>query len=104
MVDYSLMKKAPYVLLLLLFVILVFIVGVRYGQRVEKANKVIDYVLRLTPNVSPTQAQPEIQFKTYTHTNCGVSFLYPSYLSPQDVSTTSATLAAKEADYVNISC
>jgi hypothetical protein len=28
---------------------LIFILGIRYGQRVEKNNKVVDYILSITP-------------------------------------------------------
>lgn len=43
------MKKTSYVFLFFLFVVLIFILGVRYGQKVEKNNKVVDYILSITP-------------------------------------------------------
>lgn len=43
------MKKTSYIFLFLLFIILIFILGVRYGQKVEKNNKVVDYILSITP-------------------------------------------------------
>ncbi len=43
------MKAKPYLFLFLLVVILAFILGVRYGQQVEKNNKVVDYILKITP-------------------------------------------------------
>lgn len=43
------MKKTSYVFLLFLIVILIFILGIRYGQKVEKNNKVVDYILSITP-------------------------------------------------------
>lgn len=43
------MKTKPYLFLFFLIVILVFILGVRYGQRVEKNNKIVDYLLLITP-------------------------------------------------------
>ena len=43
------MKIKPYLFLFFLVVILVFILGVRYGQRVERNNKVVDYILKITP-------------------------------------------------------
>lgn len=42
-------KTKPYLFLFFLAIILVFILGVRYGQRVEKNNKVVDYILSITP-------------------------------------------------------
>lgn len=43
------MKKASYVFIFFLVLILIFILGVRYGQTVEKNNKVVDYILSITP-------------------------------------------------------
>jgi len=43
------MKKIPYIFLSFLFLILVFLIGFRSGQKVEKTNKVIDYILSITP-------------------------------------------------------
>lgn len=43
------MKKTSYFFLFFLFVVLIFILGVRYGQKVEKNNKVVDYILSITP-------------------------------------------------------
>jgi len=43
------MKVKPYLFLFSLVVILAFILGVRYGQRIEKNNKVVDYLLSITP-------------------------------------------------------
>ena len=43
------MKIKSYLFLFFLVVILVFILGVRYGQKVERNNKVVDYILSITP-------------------------------------------------------
>ncbi|MFA6532457.1 MAG: hypothetical protein WCT22_00490 [Patescibacteria group bacterium] len=43
------MKKTSYIFIFLLILILIFILGVRYGQKVEKNNKVVDYILSITP-------------------------------------------------------
>jgi len=43
------MKKTSYIFIFLLVLILIFILGVRYGQKVEKNNKVVDYILSITP-------------------------------------------------------
>jgi hypothetical protein len=50
------MKNKPHLLLIFLAVILAFILGVRYGQGVEKNNKTVDYLLSITPthSSSPT--------------------------------------------------
>ena len=43
------MKTKSYVFLFVIILILVFILGVRYGQKVEKNNKIVDYLLSITP-------------------------------------------------------
>ncbi len=76
-------RFGPYFLLTILAVLLFFILGVRYGQRVEKENKKINYILSLTPTKSPTptkEASPSAipsGFKKFLDKECGVEFLYP---------------------------
>lgn len=53
------MKTKPYLFLFFLIVILVFILGVRYGQRVEKNNKIVDYLLSITPYPTYTPYPPK---------------------------------------------
>lgn len=43
------MKTKPYLLIIILCLVLFFIIGFRAGQRTEKTNKVVDYVLSITP-------------------------------------------------------
>ena len=68
------MKKTSYIFLFFLFVVLIFILGVRYGQKVEKNNKAVDYILSITPyptytpypTAEPTKTatiSPTIKFK-----------------------------------------
>lgn len=54
------MKTRPYLLLFFLIIILIFILGVRYGQRVEKNNKVVDYLLNLPSPTTPITPTPLI--------------------------------------------
>ena len=42
-------KIKSYVFLFVMIFVLIFILGVRYGQNVEKNNKVVDYLLSITP-------------------------------------------------------
>lgn len=66
------MKMKSYVFLFVMIFILIFILGVRYGQKVEKNNKVVDYVLSITP------------YPTYTP--------YPTLPPPTKNATVSPTL------------
>ena len=89
------LKKSSFILLLILFIILVFIVGVRQGQRVEKTNKIIDYLISIPPSPTsiPTQKPPE--FINYNNKLCGIQFLYPSTLQIEE-STESALFTFSE--------
>lgn len=79
--------------MLILFLILVFIVGVRYGQRVEKTNKVVNYLISLPPSPTIQPTQKPLEFKTYKHDGCKIQFLYPSSLKKIQESSLSARLA-----------
>lgn len=98
-------KSTPYIFLIILAVILTFILGVRYGKNVEQTNKTISYLLTLTP----AQKQPlpmateSIRFITYTNKQCGVQFLYPSYLDKKE-SSDSAIFTKSGLTVVKIDC
>lgn len=87
------MKSAPYLFLFSLALILVFILGVRYGQRVEKTNKAIDYVLKLTPTRSPVTPTPTpIQYATSEGRIWRIKFIYPSFLKLREDASHSAVI------------
>ncbi len=90
-------RKAPYIFLLVLFIIVVFLVGINYGKQVEKANKAIQFVLSITPSVAatPLPIKP-ITFNTYKQLTCGVQFLYPDTLEVEKESTNEAVFSSKE--------
>ena len=73
-------RKLPYLFLLILIIILIFVGGVKYGQKVEQANKVIKYVLSITPTPIKPTAIPN-GFKMFTDDRCGIAFLMPDNLS-----------------------
>lgn len=98
-------KSTPYIFLMILAVILTFILGVRYGKNVEQTNKTISYLLTLTPiqkQPSPTITE-SMRFISYTNKQCGVQFLYPSYLDKKE-SSDSATFTKTELTFVKIDC
>lgn len=63
------MKLKPYLFLFFLLTILVFILGVRYGQRIEKNNKIVDYLLKVTPTKIPPTPTPVkyLKYKNITY-------------------------------------
>src|SRR3989338_5109256 len=87
------LKKTSLYFLFSLFIILVFIIGVRYGQRVEKTNKVIDYLTSLPPSPTREPSQKPLEFKTYKHDGCNIQFLYHSSLKKIEEASYSAKLA-----------
>lgn len=96
-------KKGPLILIVFLIVVLVFVLGVRYGQRVEMTNKTVSLALSLTP-AGPTVTKSPLQFATYTSKDCGVEFLYPSSVSLIKRSTEEAKLSQDSALAVAFSC
>lgn len=95
-------KLGPYLLIIGLIIILVFIVGVRYGQKVEKTNKIINYLISLPPT-KPAPTSIPLQFSTYSHSGCGIQFLIPLNLVTKDESTTSSLLIDQNTT-INFSC
>lgn len=87
------MKLKSYLLLFVLIVILFFILGVRYGQKVEKTNKTINYILSITPRISPTSppTPTPIKYATYESKLKKINkIIYPSGLKIKEDATTSA--------------
>lgn len=75
-------RIGPYFLLGGLTLLLIFILGVRYGQRVEQRNKEIITLLSLTPpkktTPSPSPTRKPIKFLQFNHQGCRIAFLYPN--------------------------
>ncbi len=80
-----------YVLLFVMLFILIFILGVRYGQKVEKNNKVVDYLLSVTPTPVPPTPTP-IKYTEYKSKKWGLKFTYPAGLEIMEDSSKSAIL------------
>lgn len=92
----------PYTLIGALVLILIFIGGIRYGQRVEKANKTVDFLASIPPT-QPAPTQPPLQFAAYKNKTCGIEFLYPSFLS-YETSSESARFVREKQAVIQISC
>lgn len=71
-------KTTPYFFLGFLLLVLLFIVGVRYGQQVEKTNKLTSYLVSIAPSATPAPSTVPLAFKTYKHAPCGLQFLVPT--------------------------
>jgi len=77
------MKTKSYIFLFVLLIVLFFILGVRYGQKVEKNNKVVDYLLSIPPSPSPPPS-PTISYKDYKSKRWGLKFTYPSNIEVKE--------------------
>lgn len=73
------MKRYPNLLIYLLVLVLIFIAAFRMGQKTEKTNKVIDYVLSITPTPRPPTPTP-VKYKETKSKRWGINFTYPSNL------------------------
>lgn len=83
-------KILPYIFLAFLFAILLFILGVRYGQRVEQVNKTIKYLVSIPPSPTLQPTGAPVTFSDYSHPGCALSFLVPNTLEKVKESSTSA--------------
>ena len=98
-------KSLPYFFLAFLLAILLFILGVRYGQRVEQVNKTVSYLISITPSPTVAPMLPPLGFSTYTHTDCGVSFLVPNLIEKTNESSISALFSTKQRKLaITLSC
>lgn len=97
------LKKSSIIFLSILFIVLVFTIGVRYGQRVEKTNKIINYVISLPPSPSPQPTQKPLEFKTYSNKICGIQFIYPKSFDIKD-SSQSAIFSDKKEKQIEVNC
>ena len=88
-------RTVPYLFLALLGAVLLFIVGVRYGQRVERVNKTIAYLISIPPSPTALPTSGPLQFDEYKHKGCALSFLVPNTVSKTQESSTSAIFADK---------
>lgn len=93
------MPKKSYFFLTFLVLILFFILGVRYGQKVEKANKVFDCRALITPTTkpSPSPTPTPIPFNEYKSKRWGIKFKYPANLEVKE-STNTAEIFIEEKE------
>lgn len=98
------LKKGPYLLIFILVIILIFILGVRYGQQVEMTNKKINFYLSLAPTKPPQPTPPTLGFKTYSNKICGIEFTYPSFYRVEESSGSAVFKNEKNIHQMTIDC
>lgn len=84
-------KVIPYLFLGFLCIVLFFVIGVRYGQSVQKANESLPMPTAV-PTSLPSPTDKPLQFNTLSHDGCRISFLYPSSLEIDRTATNGAML------------
>ena len=89
------MKTKSYVFLFIMIFILIFIIGVRYGQSIEKNNKVVNLLLSITPTPIPPTPTP-VTYKDYKSKKWGVKLSYPAGLEVKEDATAPAILLRYE--------
>lgn len=106
--DYTLSmthrKTTPYLFLGFLLLILLFIVGVRYGQHVEKTNKLTSYLVSIAPSATAAPSTIPLAFKTYKHAPCGVQFLLLTSFSTVKEGTEGAMLQEGGTIKISFEC
>lgn len=85
------MKLKSYIFIIVLIIILTFILGVRYGQRIEKNNKVVDYLLKITPT-KPIPSPTPVKYIDYKSKKWGLKLTYPAGLEIKEEATSSTVL------------
>jgi hypothetical protein len=100
-------RRLPYLFLLLLIFIIIFILGLRRGIEVEKTNKKMNYILSITqtrPTIISPSPYPPVNYLTFQHKGCGLRFLYPSSLEKTKETTTSAQLQSSVGEVLEFTC
>jgi len=93
-------KPKTLVFIVILLLILFFVLGVRYGQKVEKTNKIIDFILSITPTPKPTETPTPtpLVFEDYESKRWNLKFKYPKNFEIKEASNASEILIVpKEA-------
>ena len=97
-------RITPYLFLIFLTVLLFFILGFRYGQKVENTNKMTQLLVSIPPSPTSQPTSPPLAFKTYRNEGCGISFLYPASFSLEKESSVGAIFFGKKAAVLSLDC
>lgn len=97
-------RKLPFYFLGALFILLVFMIGLRYGQQVERVNKITSYLISIPPSPTKTPTLPPFSLIAYHHKNCDVSFSFPNSFHIEKETSMSANLVEGKTTHLTLSC
>lgn len=100
-------KKGPYILILSLVIILIFIFGFQYGKHVESTNKSLNYILSITPTSKKLNVDTKnsiVAYKKYINSQCGISFVYPITIHISDQASPEAKADLKDKNIILVNC
>lgn len=100
-------SRGPWILLVVLALIIVFVAGTRYGTNVERVNKTIRYIVSLTPpppSPTPSPTLIPMKYKTYVSKQCAMSFVYPGEFKKNKESSQSAQFVYDDQPQLAFSC
>lgn len=97
------MKNAKSIIFLLVLVALVlFLVGINIGRKVEDTNQKIIITPTKIP-AKPTIIPSPLSYETFIQSDCGTTFLYPKNLKESNISSGSASLLSS-LETIKVSC
>jgi len=96
-------KTVPYLFLGLLCIVLFFVIGVRYGQSVQKANQTVPTPTG-APSATPAPPDKPLRFNSFSHEGCRLSFLYPSSLEIDRTATNGAMFRQESRIALSFDC
>lgn len=97
-------RKLPFLFFSILAFILIFMVGLRYGQQVERVNKITSYLISIPPSPTKTPTLPPFSLIAYHHKNCDVSFSFPNSFHIEKETSMSANLVEGKTTHLTLSC
>lgn len=95
-------NSRPIIILLILLAVALFLIGFRFGKTIEHIDKTYAPPIRTTTPI-PTISPQSPTFKTFHHQVCATSFLYPSTMTQETISSEESVL--KDAkNNIAVSC
>jgi hypothetical protein len=100
-------RKLPLLFIVVLLILGAFMAGNRYGQEVEKANKILGVLLSITPSPSivPTEiGAQDVSYQEVTLKECGISFLVPEIYTGDLASDEAVLKTSDRTTGIEVSC